>query len=99
MNENHELPTVKELSLIEAARVLELDRRTVKKLVEQGVLPARLASPPSSQRPRYRIPTEEVLTYRNTYQNLKRPVVPGRKQAARNSSANEFPHIRMPRRG
>jgi hypothetical protein len=51
--------------------------RTVMKLIEQGVLRARLASPPKSLRPRYRLPTEEVLAYRNGYNAFRSPRTTG----------------------
>ncbi len=84
-----------ELSLSETAEILDLDRRTVKKLIEQAVLPARLASPPTSKRPRYRIPAEEVLLLRNSYRRYSRSWGGERKTVIRRRSAVEFPHIKL----
>lgn len=95
MNDKKELPIVEELSLAETAKALDLDRRTVKKLIEQGVLRARLASPPGSLRPRYRLPVEEVIAYRNTYRTFQSPRASGGKQAASPRHVGELPHIRL----
>lgn len=95
MNDDKGLPATEELTVAEAARLLDLDRRTVKKLIEQGVLRARLASPPKSLRPRYRLPTEEVLAYRNGYNTFQSPRPTGGKQAASRRHAGDFPHIRL----
>ncbi|TWU00490.1 hypothetical protein Pla108_14410 [Botrimarina colliarenosi] len=97
MNGDRRFPAAEELSLGEAAGLLNLDRRTVKKLIEQGVLPARLASPPNSRRPRYRLPAENVLSYRNTYKTFQRPARHEGKQAARRRGDDGFPHIRLRR--
>ena len=59
---------IPEVSLAEAARILGIDPRTVKGLIQQGLLRARLAGLPTSKRPRYRIPEQDVLTLRNSYQ-------------------------------
>jgi excisionase family DNA binding protein len=95
MNGKRELPIVDELSLAEAAKALDLDRRTVKKLIEQGVLRARLASPPGSLRPRYRLPAEEVIAYRNTYRTFQSPRASDGKQAAPQRRVGELLHIRL----
>jgi hypothetical protein len=99
MKDDKELPATEELTIAEAARLLDLDRRTVKKLIEQGVLRARLASPPKSLRPRYSLPTEEVLAYRNGYNTFRSPRPTGGKQAAPVRHSGEFPHISLRRPG
>jgi hypothetical protein len=94
MQAAQQLPLVPEFSLVEAAQVLAIDRRTVKGLVQAGVLRARLAGLPSSRRPRYRIPQADVLALRNEYRSMNhqahRPV-----KITNRSSTGQLQHIHL----
>src|SRR4051794_13987825 len=90
-----QIDTVPELSLSEAAEILDLDRRTVKKLIEQAVLPSRIAGPPTSKRPRYRIPAEDVICLRNSYHRRSKRWGAERKKTIRQPPAHEFSHIKL----
>jgi len=94
MAHDQQFNLIEELNLSEAAAVLGIDRRTVKKLIEQGVLVARIVSPPTSKRLRYRIPTEEVISLRNSYHRQvgRRG---SRKQITRQRSTANFAHIQL----
>jgi len=85
-----------EVSLSEAARILAVDRRTVKALIQQGVLRARIAGLPNSQKPRYRLPKSEVLDLRNSYYVFSdsKKNQPSRKNTVRKSSS-DLGHIDM----
>ena len=91
---NQQFKLIEELNLSEAAAVLGIDRRTVRKLIELGVLAARIASPPTSKRPRYRIPAEEVISLRNSYHRQACHRSP-RKQITRRRSKGNFTHIQL----
>ena len=95
MAKRQQFDTVPELSLLEAAEILELDRRTVKKLIEQAVLSARIASPPTSKRPRYRIPAEEVIYLRNSYHRNSTRWGDERKKIVHRRSSGQFSHIKL----
>ena len=95
MGQRQQFATIPELSLSETAEILGLDRRTVKKLIEQAVLPARIASPPQSKRPRYRIPTDEVMHLRNSYCRQLISYGGKRKKVVRQRSANKPAHITL----
>ena len=95
MAKRQQFDTVPEVSLPEAAEILELDRRTVKKLIEQAVLPARIASPPTSKRPRYRIPAEDVVRLRNSYGLCSKQWGGERRNVVRRRSAAQLAHIRL----
>ena len=95
MAKRQQIDTVPELSLSEAAEILDLDRRTVKKLIEQAVLPARIASPPTSKRPRYRIPAEEVICLRNSFHCHFKPWGGANRKVIRLRSADHFTHIKL----
>jgi excisionase family DNA binding protein len=95
MAERQQFDVVPESSLSEAAEILTVDRRTVKKLIKQGILPARIAGPPTSQRPRYRIPTEEVLQLRNSYGRPSKPCSGKRKKITHRKPTNTFSHIKL----
>src|SRR4051812_2188295 len=95
MAKRQQFDTVPELSISEAAEILELDRRTVKKLIEQAVLSARIASPPTSKRPRYRIPADEVIGLRNSYHRNSTTWRGERKKVIHRRSAGQFSHIKL----
>jgi len=95
MAKRQQFDVVPDLSLSEAAGILNMDRRTVKKLIEQAVLPARIAGPPTSKRPRYRIPAEEVLHLRNSYGRHARPWGVERKKVTRRKSTDVLSHIKL----
>lgn len=87
-------PLVPECSLTEAARLLGVDRRTVKKLIKADVLRVRVAGLPTSLRPRYRIPQSDVLALRNEYHR----VASGARRAAKTSkkaTTKQLVHIHL----
>ena len=94
MGDRQQLTFVPEFSLAEAARVLSIDRRTVKGLVTSGVLRARVAGLPSSRRPRYRIPQADVLAFRNEYQAASRGARLSGK-AAKRIPTDQLKHIHL----
>jgi hypothetical protein len=65
-----------EVSLAEAARIANCDKKTVIRYLRDGVLEWRNIAPPSSSRPTYRIKLESVLALRTAYRacspNLER---------------------------
>lgn len=61
------LPLKDELSLRETATVLGCDTKTVIHYIDDGVLEWRNAAPPSSTRKLYKLKTESVLNFRNSY--------------------------------
>lgn len=66
-----------EVSLSEAARILNCDKKQVWKLIKYGQLAVRNKSGPWSTRPQYAIELESVLklrcSYRTVGQQLRRP--------------------------
>lgn len=92
MSDRQQLALVPEFSVAEAARVLDIDRRTVKGLIKSGVLRVRAAGVPSSRRPRYRIPQSDVLAFRNGYQAGDREARRPAKTTKRNST-DQLKHI------
>jgi hypothetical protein len=58
-----------EVSLAEAARIANCDKKTVIRYLRDGVLQWRNIAPPSSSRPTYRIRLDTVLAIRTTYRS------------------------------
>lgn len=58
-----------EVSLTEAARLLNVDRKTVTKYLRAGMLLWRDIAPPGSVRPTYRIKLASVIAIRNDYRS------------------------------
>ena len=87
---------VPELNVAQAARILDVDRRTVKRLIAQGVLRARVSGLPTSKRPRYRIPETDVLGLRNTYDRAGDSETGQRwRKVTNRTSTNDLRHIQL----
>lgn len=56
-----------EVSLAESAAILGVDKHTVKKYIDEGLLEWRNVAPPSSARPTYRVTLRSVVRLRTTY--------------------------------
>ena len=67
MSERHQAAAVPELTVSEAAAILGVNRRTVLRLIQQGLLRYRSAALPTSIRPRYRIPRIDIMELRTDY--------------------------------
>ena len=85
-----------ELTLTEAARLLGVDRRTVKALIEGGFLRARMAGRPRSLKPRYRLPKDDVLQLRNSYSvGLPQQTITHNRKTTKRSCSCDLKHIRL----
>jgi len=62
-----ELKLPPEVSLAEAARIANCDKKTVIRYIKDGVLEWRNIAPPSSSRPTYRIKLASLLAMRTAY--------------------------------
>lgn len=59
-----------EVSITEAADILNVSRKTVYKMISAGALRVRDAAPPGSRRARYRLLRDEVTERRTAYVNV-----------------------------
>lgn len=58
----------KEVNMTEAAKIIGCDVRRLKKYIQERVLRARDASLPSSSKDDYRLPLDDVMEFRTSYE-------------------------------
>jgi excisionase family DNA binding protein len=98
MNRPEQSTHTPELTVTAAARVLGVDRRTVKGMIQSGSFRVRIAVQPNSRRPRYRIPESDVLALRNNYRSLRAgPNVRKQRKATKRIADDDLEHIRLNR--
>lgn len=66
-----ELNLPKEISVKDAAAILNIDRKTVLAYIKEGVLPARDVAVPSSKRPLWRLRLADVMEMRTAYRRYE----------------------------
>jgi hypothetical protein len=62
-----EAAAIPEVSVAEGADILKVNRRTILRLIHQGLLRYRSVALPTSLRPQYRIPLADIMELRNDY--------------------------------
>jgi len=67
-----------EVTIAEAAQLLGIHPKTVRKHIADGTLAARDAAPASSKRPLFKLPIDAVLELRGSYAEAVQPVKPVR---------------------
>jgi hypothetical protein len=87
-----------EVGVGEAAKLLDVDAKTVRRYIADGVLPYRNIAPPSSSRTAYRLRLADVMAMRMSYRIDQPAETPLAKPCRRAAAApTTFKHITMRR--
>ena len=92
-----------EVSLAEAARIANCDKKTVIRYLQDGLLEWRDIAPPSSSRPTYRIKLASILALRTGYRHGRTNAGHVREKAgndfgkrdSRGTDRHQFKHVRF----